>query len=138
MRDKGSPFVDLRSNRMKKESTLDNRSTFSHYLKSIRKSLEQVNAPYAKETEIVCKPQDSLEKLRRAQGLVGELLWVATRTRPDLVYGVSRIGQLLTRDVHQAIQRAEDMTSVLEKYEASGGLLWKPWCRIWSWKSASG
>ena len=71
------------------------------------------STPYAKESEPVCKPQDSLEKLRRAQGLVGELLWLATRTRADLVYGVSRIGQLITRDVDQAIQRAEDMIRYL-------------------------
>ena len=78
-----------------------------------------VNAPYAKETGIVCKPQDSIEKPRRAQGLVGELLWVATRTRPDLVYRVSRIGQLLTTDVDQAMQRAEDMIRYLRstKYQ---------------------
>ncbi|CAE6962985.1 RE1 [Symbiodinium sp. CCMP2592] len=89
----------------------------SKYIQSLLEKYPEitgtVTAPYAKETELVCKPQDSIEKLRRAQGLVGELLWVATRTRPDLVYGVSRIGQLITRDVDQAIQRAEDMIRYL-------------------------
>ncbi|CAE7635935.1 RE1 [Symbiodinium sp. CCMP2592] len=73
-----------------------------------------VSCPYAKENDNSdCKPQDSVEKLRNAQSIVGELLWVATRTRPDLVFGVSRIGQLVTRDVDQAIQRGEDMIRYL-------------------------
>ncbi|CAE7867861.1 RE2, partial [Symbiodinium necroappetens] len=90
----------------------------SKYVQSLLDKYSEVtgvtSAPYAKESEPVCKPQDSLEKLRRAQGLVGELLWLATRTRADLVYGVSRIGQLITRDVDQAIQRAEDMIRYLK------------------------
>ena len=69
-----------------------------------------MSCPYAKESDNNDgKPQDSIEKLRKAQAIVGEMLWVATRTRPDLVFGVSRIGQLITRDVDQAIQRGEDM-----------------------------
>ncbi|CAE7848878.1 GIP [Symbiodinium sp. KB8] len=73
-----------------------------------------VGCPYAKENDNNdCKPQDSIEKLRKAQAIVGEMLWVATRTRPDLVFGVSRIGQLITRDVDQAIQRGEDMIRYL-------------------------
>ncbi|OLQ10930.1 putative mitochondrial protein [Symbiodinium microadriaticum] len=70
--------------------------------------------PYAKENEIIeTKPNASLEKLRRAQALVGEMLWLATRTRVDLSFGVSRIGQLITKDVDQAIQRGEDMIRYL-------------------------
>ena len=41
------------------------------------------------------------------------MLWFATRTRADLAFGVSRIGQLITRDVDQAIQRGEDMIRYL-------------------------
>ncbi|CAE7737611.1 RE1 [Symbiodinium microadriaticum] len=70
--------------------------------------------PYAKESEgIETKPSPSLQNIRRAQALVGEILWLATRTRADLVYGVSRIGQLITRDCDQAIQRGEDMIRYL-------------------------
>ena len=73
-----------------------------------------MTCPYAKENEsIETKPQPSLQKIRRAQALVGEILWLATRTRADLAYGVSRIGQLITRDVDQAIQRGEDMIRYL-------------------------
>ena len=72
------------------------------------------SCPYARESEVIeSKPQDSIEKLRRAQALVGETLWLATRTRPDLAFGVSRLGQLITRDVDQALRRGEDMLKYL-------------------------
>ena len=70
--------------------------------------------PYAKESDgVETKPSPSLQNIRRAQALVGEILWLATRTRADLAYGVSRIGQLITRDCDQAIQRGEDMIRYL-------------------------
>ena len=90
----------------------------SKYIQSLLEKYPEiqgtVGCPYAKENDNNdCKPQDSIEKLRKAQAIVGEMLWVATRTRPDLVFGVSRIGQLITRDVDQAIQRGEDMIRYL-------------------------
>ena len=90
----------------------------SKYIQSLLEKYPEiqgtVSSPYAKENDNNdCKPQDSIEKLRKAQAIVGEMLWVATRTRPDLVFGVSRIGQLITRDVDQAIQRGEDMIRYL-------------------------
>ncbi|OLQ05239.1 Copia protein [Symbiodinium microadriaticum] len=90
----------------------------SKYIQSLLEKYPEiqgtVGCPYAKENDNNdCKPQDSIEKLRKAQAIVGEMLWVATRTRLDLVFGVSRIGQLITRDVDQAIQRGEDMIRYL-------------------------
>ena len=72
------------------------------------------SCPYARESEVIdAKPQESIEKLRRAQAVAGELLWLATRTRPDLAFGVSRIGQLITKDVDQALRRGEEMIKYL-------------------------
>jgi hypothetical protein len=34
----------------------------------------------------------TLEEVRGAQKCVGEVLWLLTRSRPDLMYGVSRMG----------------------------------------------
>ena len=39
----------------------------------------------------------SAQDLRRAQSIVGELLWLSTRTRPDLAFGVGLLG----RQVHK-------------------------------------
>ncbi|CAE7492362.1 TY5A, partial [Symbiodinium necroappetens] len=70
------------------------------------KVLGTASCPYARESEVIdAKPQESIDKLRRAQAVAGELLWLATRTRPDLAFGVSRIGQLITRDVDQALRQ---------------------------------
>lgn len=42
----------------------------------------------------------SAQDLRRAQSIVGELLWLSTRTRPDLAFGVGLLG----RQVHKKPQ----------------------------------
>ena len=38
-----------------------------------------------------------VEDVRQSQKQVGELLWIVTRTRPDLMYAVSRMGSLVTK-----------------------------------------
>ena len=38
------------------------------------------------------------ESVRQGQKQVGELLWLVTRTRPDLMFSVSRMSALITRD----------------------------------------
>ena len=45
----------------------------------------------------------SLEKLRLGQKLVGEIFWISTRTRPDIAYATSRLGQLLVKDIDFSI-----------------------------------
>eukprot|EP00439_Symbiodinium_sp_Y106_P022161 s4191_g2.t1 len=50
------------------------------------------SCPYAKESEVQCQPQESIEKLRRAQALVGELLWLATRTRTYVEPNIKKFG----------------------------------------------
>ena len=52
------------------------------------------------------KATPDLARVRLAQKLAGELLWIATKTRPDLVFVTSRIGQMVTRNVEFAIQLA--------------------------------
>ena len=60
--------------------------------------------------DIISKDQapPDLGRLRLAQKLAGELLWIATKTRPDLIYVTSRIGQFITRNVEFAIQLAHN------------------------------
>jgi len=38
----------------------------------------------------------SIQDVRGAQGIVGELLWLSCRTRPDLSFGVSWMGRMVT------------------------------------------
>ena len=59
------------------------------------------------------KAQPDLARIRLAQKLAGELLWIATKTRPDLVCVTSRIGQMVTRNVEFAIQLAHNVLRYL-------------------------
>ena len=65
--------------------------------------LKEPDDPIAKD-----HTQPDLNRLRLAQKLAGELLWIATKTRPDLIYVTSRIGQYITRHVEFAIQLAHN------------------------------
>ena len=42
--------------------------------------------------------------VRQAQKLSGALIWLATRTRPDIVYAQSRISSLATRAPRRALE----------------------------------
>ena len=54
------------------------------------------------------EPEDELDRtprqVREAQQLGGELLWLATKTRPDIAYVVSRICSATSRAPKWAIQ----------------------------------
>ena len=58
---------------------------------------EHATAPILKWVEPERVDNPSVEEVREAQGLTGALLWVSTRTRPDLAYAVSRCGQQATK-----------------------------------------
>ena len=46
----------------------------------------------------------TLEDVRKAQGVVGELLWVSVRSRPDLAYGVAWMGRQVTRTPKRVLE----------------------------------
>ena len=48
-------------------------------------------------------PEESITK-REAQGLTGELLWVSLRSRPDIAFAVSQMGQQVTKRPIWAVQ----------------------------------
>ena len=75
------------------------RVTQRRYLQEllIRYQVEGVaQAPLPKWEEPVEENVD-LEGVRRAQGITGALLWAVTRSRPDLVFVVSQMGQMSTK-----------------------------------------
>eukprot|EP00435_Cladocopium_sp_Y103_P033495 s2459_g8.t1 len=47
--------------------------------------------------------------IRAAQAIVGELLWASCRTRPDLAYGVSWMGRMVTKAPRRVKQYGEHM-----------------------------
>ena len=56
--------------------------------------------PNFKVSETDMEPPDSVDKvqIREAQALAGSLLWLSTRSRPDLAYGVAALSRLVTRN----------------------------------------
>ena len=51
--------------------------------------------------------------IREAQGLVGELLWVSVRTRPDVAFEVSWVSQHVTRCPLEVVKAGKDMMAYL-------------------------
>eukprot|EP00435_Cladocopium_sp_Y103_P004783 s2934_g1.t1 len=47
--------------------------------------------------------------VKEAQRIVGELVWVSTRTRPDLSYCVNKLASLIARDPLQVIELAKNL-----------------------------
>ena len=51
-------------------------------------------------------PEENITKrdIKEAQGLTGELLWVSLRSRPDIAFAVSQMGQQVTKRPRWAVQ----------------------------------
>ena len=56
----------------------------------------------------------TLEDVRKAQGVVGELLWVSVRSRPDLAYGVAWMGRQVTRTPKRVLEYGGQMLGYLK------------------------
>ena len=56
---------------------------------------------------------ERLELTKRAQGLVGQLLWLSGRTRPDLAYVVSIAASKIVPNPREAVARAEHLARYL-------------------------
>eukprot|EP00435_Cladocopium_sp_Y103_P044422 s3371_g12.t1 len=52
--------------------------------------------------------------VRAAQTIVGELLWASCRTRPDLAYGVSWLGRMVTKAPRRVRQYGEHMVGYVK------------------------
>ena len=69
-------------------------------------------APFYK-PEVPENPVVTQDGIREAQGLVGELLWVSVRTRPDVAFGVSWMSQHVTRYPLEVVKAGKDMMAYL-------------------------
>ena len=73
-------------------------------LEKQEKQVKSRKTPISKDLSVFPEePEEGIteEKIRRAQKQVGELLWLVTRTRPDLSYTVSRMGSHVTKHPDQ-------------------------------------
>ena len=59
-------------------------------------------------------PKDvSVDAVRAAQALTGALLWIATRSRPDISYSVSKMGQMATKAPKVTIEIGKQVLAYL-------------------------
>eukprot|EP00439_Symbiodinium_sp_Y106_P048617 s1930_g6.t1 len=68
---------------------------------------------------------ERLELTKRAQGLVGQLLWLSGRTRPDLAYAVSVAASKIVPNPREAVARAEHLVRYL-RHAPGVALHYKP------------
>jgi hypothetical protein len=62
------------------------------------------------------------QALKKSQKVAGELLWLSTRTRPDLCYPIQRIGNVQTKDPWRSLKMAKKVMRYL-KGTSNVGLL---------------
>ena len=56
--------------------------------------------------ELPAEEQPDPEDIHRAQKIAGSLIWLSTRTRPDITYAQSRISSMMTKAPKTAVQEA--------------------------------
>ena len=66
------------------------------------------------------KGSPTLEEVRRCQKEVGEVLWVVTRSRPDLMYAVARMGANVTKAASKVLETASQVRGYLKKTKNEG------------------
>ena len=64
--------------------------------------------------------EKSLEEVRQAQRVTGELMWMVTRSRPDLMYALSKMSQSTLKAPKEVVRVAEQVWKYLRKTKAEG------------------
>ena len=62
----------------------------------------------------------NIERVRKCQKAVGEVLWLVTRTRPDIMFSVARMGANVTRATRKVMEAASQLWGFLKKTSAEG------------------
>ena len=72
------------------------------------------------EADETLDPASKLEKVREAQRIVGELVWLVTRCRPDLMYALNRMAVWTTRQPGRVITMAPQVWKFLAQSRNEG------------------
>ena len=104
----------------------------SSYIKDLlSQQEEQVHprkTPITRELSLNAQKEEEkkVEDIRRAQKAVGELLWIVTRTRLDLMYSVARMGSQVLRNPNHVIQMYKQVIGYLLNSSEDGIIFVKP------------
>ena len=84
-----------------------------------KKNLEELpkkdkRVPISKEDDPEEEEHKSPEDVRAAQKAVGELVWLVTRTRPDLMFATSRMASFITKAPKEVSKMAVQVWSYLK------------------------
>ena len=64
--------------------------------------------------------QDKAQYLRDAQRCVGELLWTVTRTRPDLMFSIAKLGGAMLRCPKRVVEVSRQVRGYLLATKSEG------------------
>ena len=98
--------------------------TQENYLKNMLSKIDctKKKVPITKDQSVML-PDDGppkLEDVRFCQKVVGELLWALSRTRPDLMYCLSRMGSSVTRSTRAVMEAALQAQGYLQRSAEEG------------------
>ena len=77
-------------------------------------------APEVESQEKQLEPSKALAQIREAQRIVGELVWLVTRCRPDLMFVLNRMAVLTTRHPERVIDMAPQVWRFLAQSQKEG------------------
>ena len=93
------------------EALLVHQSSYIGELESRHGSLHSSSLPTFKDDED--EPEPTMDQVREAQGLTGELTWITCRSRPDVAFSVSRIARMVSKRPAAAIKAAKQVIGYL-------------------------
>ena len=66
------------------------------------------------EEDFEVQGETDIRQVREAQALAGSLLWLATRSRPDLALGVAVVSRMMTRNPKKAVEVAHTLLAYVK------------------------
>ena len=92
------------------------------YIQDLTEGMSEKKLPITKEQAIM--PLDpeppSVEQIRKSQKSVGEVLWVSTRTRPEIAFAVSRMGSGVLKATDAVEEADRQLKGYLQRTKEEG------------------
>ncbi|CAK9056938.1 unnamed protein product [Durusdinium trenchii] len=96
------------------DAVILNQASYTRDLLSRHEGIKPRQTPLPLGVQDEVEADVQISQVRRAQALVGELLWLSGRTRPDLCYGVSIMGRLVTKAPTKVLEWGAHMLGYLQ------------------------